>query len=45
MKRYEKRWANGAWRIFDTIRYTTVHLCYTEADADACLPIANKEQK
>ena len=32
--RYEKRWANGYWRIFDTVTYSTVELCNLSVDAD-----------
>ena len=34
-QRYQTRWANGAWRVFDTHNYTTVRLCYMQADANA----------
>jgi hypothetical protein len=32
--RYEKRWANGFWRVFDTQNYTTVELCSTSVEAN-----------
>lgn len=31
--RFETRWANGYWRVFDTQRYTTVRLHWLLSEA------------
>jgi len=32
--RYQKRWANGYWRVFDTLSYSTLRLAGTSAECD-----------
>jgi hypothetical protein len=32
--RYEKRWSNGFWRVFDTQEYKTMELCGTSIETD-----------
>lgn len=31
--RYEVRWGNGAWKVFDVQKYTDVEICRTEKEA------------
>ena len=31
--RFEVRFGNGAWRVFDTVEYTTARLCGRRVDA------------
>ena len=33
--RYEVRWANGYWRVFDTEEYTTHSLCGLKKEAQS----------
>lgn len=40
--RYEKRFGNGYWRVFDTQEYKTVELCGTSVECDARLKAFNK---
>lgn len=40
--RYEVRWANGYWRIFDTERYTTLSLSDRKKEAVAAVAVLNK---
>lgn len=40
--RYEKRFANGYWRSFDTVNYTTVAIYDTQAECDKHLNVLNK---
>jgi hypothetical protein len=35
--KYEIRWSNGFWKVFDTVRYTSAVLCHTHAEAKAVL--------
>jgi len=39
--RYEIRWANGSWRLFDVDQYTTVELFFIKREADAACERAN----
>lgn len=39
--RYEIRWANGSWRVFDTLHYTTVELCATQAETERAVDTLN----
>ena len=41
--RYEVRWANGYWRVFDTDRYTTVSLCGLKTEAQAQVDYKNRK--
>lgn len=42
--RFEVRWANGYWRVFDTWQYTTMEpLQYTEREAVEAVQRANAE--
>lgn len=40
--RYEKRFANGFWRAFDTISYNTVAIYTTQVECDARVAEMNK---
>lgn len=44
LKRYEKRWANGFWRVFDTYEYTTHSIYGTEKECNRALGIGNNKQ-
>ncbi len=35
--RYEVRFVNGFWTIFDTVWYTPVEKCFTKKEADELL--------
>jgi hypothetical protein len=40
--RYEVRWANGSWRVFDTQQYTTHSLVGTQKEAVAAVSRLNR---
>jgi hypothetical protein len=40
--RYEVRWGNGYWRVFDTERYTTHSLCGLKKEAVVAVAMLNK---
>lgn len=42
-ERFQVRWANGFWRLFDTFNYTTVDLAYTEKEALGACAEANAQ--
>lgn len=41
--RYETRFANGSWRVFDTFFYATLSLCRSKVDADTETAWLNSE--
>jgi len=43
--RYQKRWANGYWRVFDTHLYTTYSVCLTERECDKALGLTYRNSK
>jgi hypothetical protein len=43
--RYEKRWANGYWRVFDTHLYTTVRLAGTALECEDMVSYYNRPKK
>lgn len=45
--RFEKRWSNGYWKLFDTERYTSVQTYRTEKECMKAVIKANsiKEKK
>lgn len=43
--RYEVRWANGSWRLFDTEQYTTAELFFIKKEADAACDRSNRVRR
>jgi hypothetical protein len=42
--RYEKRWNNGYWKVFDTHRYTDKASVRTEKECDETVKRLNKKK-
>jgi hypothetical protein len=40
--RYEVRWTNGYWKLFDSDEYTDVGLFYVKTEAEKACAEANK---
>ncbi len=40
--RYETRWSNGFWKVFDTIEYTSIEAHHTKASVDEAVRVANE---
>lgn len=43
--RYETRWSNGFWKVFDTLNYTSIEAHHTRASADEAVRVANEMDK
>lgn len=44
MMRYEIRWANGYWRVFDTFTYSTVRLVGTYNECNEHVKFSNSNR-
>ena len=40
--RYETRWSNGFWKVFDILEYTSTEVHYIRASAEAATTSANE---
>lgn len=43
--RYEVRFTNGAWKLFDTVEYTDVALFFVRTEADRACNDANSGRR
>lgn len=43
--RYEARWNNGFWKLFDTQNYADVEIFYTKKELDAAVEQANARRR
>lgn len=43
--RYEVRWSNGFWKLFDTYRYTSLDRFYLESEAVTAVAWMNSRKE